>query len=81
MLQAEQIDTSLRCWAAVASADWLRGDPGGTPGHLGSVDFVVGTYGHLDSGDLVSGTHGYLDNGVELGRAGPFFADAFIAFA
>ena len=42
--------------------------------------FRSGTYGYLDSGGLVSGTYGYLDNGVELGRAGPFFAGASIGF-
>jgi len=49
-------------------------------GYLDSVAFVVGAAGYLDSGDLVSGTYRYLDNGVELGRAGPFFAGASIWF-
>jgi len=53
-----------------------------THGYLDSFVrcLVFGRHGYLDCVAFVTGTPGYLDNGIELGRAGLFFAGATIGF-
>ena len=56
--------------------------PGSHAGVVRLARFALwsGTPGYLDIGDLVFGGHGYLDSGIELGRAGLYFAGASIVF-